>query len=174
MKTAKEILQNKIGKNVVFRMDGDIIISGSLNANDIVAAMQSYASQSAGQGSEGVKWRLVKDGNIPTEQYLICGNDDDIFVDMMYEYYPQTGFVGYGQLSANHNITRYVPISSLQPLPVSPSKPMSEVLPPTDNDIRLAAEKYLSEFALDYPPGNATCFAAGVKWALQQIKNQNG
>lgn len=45
-----------------------------------------------------------------------------------------------------------------------------EVWDLTDHDITERAKYYLKEFALDYPPGNATCFAAGAKMVIQLIK----
>lgn len=47
MKTAKDILHNKISKHVIFEFGGGIIIRhNGLNANLIIEAMEEYASQS--------------------------------------------------------------------------------------------------------------------------------
>lgn len=40
---------------------------------------------------------------------------------------------------------------------------------PTDLRIKEKAEEFLSEYASDFPPGNATCFAAGAKWMKDML-----
>lgn len=45
MKTAKETLQDKIGKDVVFSFDGKITVVNELNAFKIVEAMEDYTKE---------------------------------------------------------------------------------------------------------------------------------
>jgi len=40
---------------------------------------------------------------------------------------------------------------------------------PTDLRIKEKAEEFLNEYASDFPPGNATCFAAGAKWMKDML-----
>ncbi len=58
MKTAKEILNNSIGKNVVWSIDGHITVVDELNANDIVSAMERYSEERLKEWKEKLKKRI--------------------------------------------------------------------------------------------------------------------
>lgn len=61
MKTAKEILNNSIGKNVVWSIDGHVTVVDELNANDILSAMERYSYERLIEWKENIKIKLVRE-----------------------------------------------------------------------------------------------------------------
>jgi len=54
------------------------------------------------------------------------------------------------------------------PAPAGMEEAVSSIAP-TDLRIKEKAEAFLNEYASDFPPGNATCFAAGAKWMKDML-----
>jgi len=54
------------------------------------------------------------------------------------------------------------------PAPAGMEEAVSSIAP-TDLRIKEKAEEFLNEYASDFPPGNATCFAAGAKWMKDML-----
>lgn len=80
--------------------------------------------------------------------------------------YPENKHTFFGYWDAAKN--QFAGYSAHPPAPAGMEEAVSSIAP-TDLRIKEKAEEFLNEYASDFPPGNATCFAAGAKWMKDML-----